>query len=445
MKLRISTGADDLSQSLRSAPCSLLPVPCSLPLGDRLRFPLSNASGSLTSRFPSPTTHHLEYTSTERAGVAVDFFQLGAGTMKAPTNYGSENEETSFIRRVAAPDRPNANRRQKKRLALAGAAITLIAASAVVGYATMRASTVDTAATMPVQQMEASMEVPDFVLSMGDEYFPTFDKLDQDGNNVVTDVEYNNALKEKWAADKQQVASSDLPSVIKDDLDQQLDNKLQIETTCIQKAMKPTKKKSVTFRRDNIDDLYYMLEVFCMQEPVEIPQELLDQFPTTTAPSIIAEPESPSTSESEPAVQTVEVTTPEGIPEEVTVVGPPENGEQTVEIPNEEGGYTTTEVNAETTASGEEKLDIPTDNGETETVVVAPTESENPSMSEGEGGTQTVEVTTPEGIPEEVVVVGPPENGEQTVEIPNEEGGYTTTEVNAETTASGEEKLDIPT
>ncbi|RLN26276.1 hypothetical protein BBJ28_00004532, partial [Nothophytophthora sp. Chile5] len=379
MKLRISTGADDLSQPLRPAHCHSVTVSAFRSRTLRVH--------SLTSRFSSPTKHHLEHTSTERAGLAVGFFQLGADTMKAPTNYGSENEETSFIRRVAAPDRPNANRRQKKRLALAGAAVTLIAASAAVGYATMRASTLDAVAT-PVQQMEASMEVPDFVLALGDEYFPTFDKLDQDGDNMVTDVEYDNALKEKWAADKKRVESSDLPSVIKDDLDQQLDNKLQIETKCVQKAMKP---------------------------------ELLDQFPTTTAPTTIAQPESPSMSEGESGVQTVDVTTPEGAHEEVIVIGEPVNGEQTVEIPNEEGGYTTTEVNVEPTASGEEKLEIPTTDGETATVVVTPTEPESPSMSEGESGVQTVDVTTPEGAHEEVIVIGEPVNGEQTVEIPNEE------------------------
>ncbi|RLN02543.1 hypothetical protein BBJ28_00026299 [Nothophytophthora sp. Chile5] len=366
--------------------------------------------------------------------------------MKAPTNYGSENEETSFIRRVAAPDRPNANRRQKKRLALAGAAVTLIAASAVVGYATMCASTVDTAATTSVQQMEASMEVPDFVLSLGDEYFPTFDKLDQDGNNVVTDVEYDNALKEKWAADKQQVASSDLPSVIKDDLDQQLDNKLQVETSCVQKAMKPTKTKSVSFNRGNIYSLYNMLKVLCMHPHVAIPHKLLDQSPTTIAPLIIAEPESPSMSENEPAVQTVDATTPSGTQEEVTVVGAPVDGQQTVVIPTGDGGQTTTQVVAEPTANGqEEELEIPTDNGETATVVVTPAEPESPSMSESEPAVQTVDVTSPSGTQKEVTVIGKPVYGEQSISIPDgNDGTELVMDVAEEPIGVDGEKLEVP-
>jgi hypothetical protein len=154
--------------------------------------------------------------------------------MKTPSNYGSENEETSFIRRVAAPDRPNSKRRQKKRLALAGAAMVLIGASAGVGYATFKSAQSEAVAK---QQMAASLEVPDFVDSLGDPYFPTFEELDQDGDGIVGYDEYMRDLNLVWAKNREDIANSDLPEVVKEDLNNQLNAKIESDTACVKKAM----------------------------------------------------------------------------------------------------------------------------------------------------------------------------------------------------------------
>ncbi|GMF47955.1 unnamed protein product [Phytophthora fragariaefolia] len=149
----------------------------------------------------------------------------------------ARNEETSFIRRVAAPDRSNANRHQKKRLAMAGAAATLIGASAGVGYATLRSSQVESVAVPAQQQLTASLEEPDFVKSMGDPYYPTFDELDIDGDGIVSYAEYIKDLHKVWDEDREKIANSDLPQVVKDDLNDQLDDKVKSDSACVKKAM----------------------------------------------------------------------------------------------------------------------------------------------------------------------------------------------------------------
>jgi hypothetical protein len=170
----------------------------------------------------------------QKEGQATVYLLTGASTMKTPSNYGSENEETSFIRRVAAPDRPNSKRRQKKRLALAGAAMVLIGASAGVGYATFKSAQSEAVAK---QQMAASLEVPDFVDSLGDPYFPTFEELDQDGDGIVGYDEYMRDLNLVWAKNREDIANSDLPEVVKEDLNNQLNAKIESDTACVKKAM----------------------------------------------------------------------------------------------------------------------------------------------------------------------------------------------------------------
>ncbi|EEY56584.1 uncharacterized protein PITG_10131 [Phytophthora infestans T30-4] len=139
--------------------------------------------------------------------------------MKSSRNYGSENEETDFIRRVAAPDRPNARRRQKKRLAIAGAAMLLVGATA--------------------SQMAANLVVPDFVEAMGDPYFPSFDELDGDGDGVVAYAENMKDLHEVWDKDRVDIANSDLPDIVKQDLNNELDDKVASDSACVKKAMVP--------------------------------------------------------------------------------------------------------------------------------------------------------------------------------------------------------------
>ncbi|EGZ26466.1 hypothetical protein PHYSODRAFT_327368 [Phytophthora sojae] len=143
---------------------------------------------------------------------------------------------------------------------MVGAAATLIGASAGVGYATMR-STQTSAVAMPAeQQMAAALEVPDFVQSMGDPYYPSFDELDKDGDGICP------------------------TPIVKEDLNSQLDDKIESDTACVKKAMITSKKRQLTFDRTTIDSLYYMLEVFCFDTPIEVPQKYIEMFPDTQRP-----------------------------------------------------------------------------------------------------------------------------------------------------------------
>ncbi|RLN66455.1 hypothetical protein BBJ29_002291 [Phytophthora kernoviae] len=349
--------------------------------------------------------------------------------MKLPTNYGSENEEATFIRRVAEPDRPNARRRQKKRLAVAGAAVALVAASAAVGYATFRSASIE-AATIPAQQqMAANLEVPDFVDTMGDGYYPSFDQLDEDGDGVVTYLEYMKDLREVWDTDKENIANADLPQVVKDNLYDQLNDKITSDTACVKKAMVPTKKRMLSFDRKTIDSLYYMLEVFCFETPIEIPQKYLDMFPSPPAP--VVETKAPA----------VEIPTPQGS-ETVTALSPPADGKETVAIETPSGATKVEKVPVVETPEGP-KAEVPTPGGGT-AVVEVPEASQSVLATEAPVIQQNepVEVQTPQGM-EKVTPEGPPSNGVQAVIVENSNGGVKEENLPVVETPQGQPELEI--
>lgn len=164
--------------------------------------------------------------------------------MKTPTSYGSENEETSFIRRVAAPDRRAGNRRHKKRVAIAAATVGLVAASGVVGYASLqRGSTSESAATVSeTEQLEAqndsTLTVPSFVSELDDAYYPQFSQLDANKNGLVSQTEYLVYLNERFDEESAKVTSSDLPDEIKTSLLSQLEAKYDRDSQCALDAIK---------------------------------------------------------------------------------------------------------------------------------------------------------------------------------------------------------------
>ncbi|KAG7394401.1 Ankyrin repeat domain-containing protein 60 [Phytophthora boehmeriae] len=343
--------------------------------------------------------------------------------MKSPTNYGSENEETTFIRRVAAPDRPNAGRRQKKRLILAGAGVTLVSASAAVGYAAFRSSGMDTA-TMPAQQqLSANLVAPDFVSTMGDGYYPEFDVLDQNEDGIVTYPEYMSDLNEVWDADKENIANADLPEVVKDDLYDQLNEKISRDTACVKRAMVPTKKRVLTFNRQTIDSLYYMLEVFCFEEPIEIPQKYFDEFPSTPAPT-----EAPA----------VEVSTPQG-KETVIAEGPPVDGKETVEVVTPNGATKVEEVPVVETSEGP-KAEVVTPSGAAVEVEVHTPATEAPVIEQ----TTSIKIETSQGT-EKIIPEGPPSEGVQTVIVEKSNGETTEEDVPVVETSIGQPELKITT
>ncbi|KAG2778780.1 hypothetical protein Pcac1_g10909 [Phytophthora cactorum] len=364
--------------------------------------------------------------------------------MKSPSNYGSENEETNFIRRVAAPDRPNSKRRQKKRLAIAGAAMLLVGAAAGVGFATLQSTQSNTMAT---QQMAANLVVPDFVETMGDPYFPSFDELDENGDGVVAYGEYMKDLNEVWDQDRENIKRSDLPDVVKQDLNNQLDDKIASDSACVKKAMVPTKKRTLSFDRKTINSLYYMLEVYCFETPIEIPQKYMDMFPETKAPvppaPVIPEIPAPPAATEAATSAPIEVSTPGGGQQTITLVGPAVDSQQKVEIETG-GGVVTTTVQVEQTASGGEKLDIPTPGGQTTTVIVP--ENNIPTTENGSGfknEQQTVNVETPQG-PATVTVESPVIDGKQEVTITTTDGMTTTATADVTPTENGDNELEIP-
>ncbi|ETI47524.1 hypothetical protein F442_08213 [Phytophthora nicotianae P10297] len=177
------------------------------------------------------------------------------------------------------------------------------------------------------------------------------------------------------------------------------------------------------------------------------------ELPEVDTPVIVPEVPAEVVREAEKTgetAQVVDVVTPTGETEQVIIEGEPEHGKQTVEIVDQYGQTTTTEVRVEETASGEQKLEIPTDGGYVAVDVpmtidqMVRGEELNPYMPEEPAPViQTVDVVADNGEHEQVILVGEVEDGKQTVKILNDEGGYTTKEVKAVETDEGE-KLVIP-
>ncbi|KAG7387948.1 hypothetical protein PHYPSEUDO_013346 [Phytophthora pseudosyringae] len=337
--------------------------------------------------------------------------------MKSPTNYGSENEETRFIRRVAAPDRPNSKRRQKKRLAIAGATLGLLAASAGVGYTAMKNAS-STSAAVKTAKLEANMANEAFISKLGDVFHPNFDKIDQDHDGVLAKDEILADLNEKEMVDVEKVKASDLPADIKNNVLALLEEKLKSDSDCAKQA---SDKRELPVTRKDHEIFYYLLDVFCPRVTIAV-----------TPPDQEEEDEISGNAQQ----QTVEIPTPDGGTAEVVIVGEPVEGQQTIAIPDGAGGYTTTEVRSIETPTGEQKILIPNAEGDITPVVVPAVPTE---VTETAEDTQVVDVVTRSGETEQVIIKGEPDHGEQTVEIPNIEGGYTEAEAKVKETPEGEQ------
>ncbi|KAG3169200.1 hypothetical protein PI126_g2921 [Phytophthora idaei] len=341
--------------------------------------------------------------------------------MKSPTNYGSENEDAHFIRRVAAPDRPNNKRRQKKRLAIAGATLGLLAASAGVGYTAMKNAGSTSAVKTANLKADMSNDAKAFISKLGDAFHPEFERIDQDQDGKLSKDEIIADLTQKEMVDVNKVKASDLPEDIKKNVVALLEGKLRSDSDCAKQALD---QRQVAVSRADHEIFYYLLDVFCPRVTIAV------------TPPDQEEQEIPSENQ-----QTVEIPTPDGGTTEVIIVGEPEDGKQTIAIPDEDGGYTTTEVRSIETPTGEQKILIPNAEGDITPVVVPEVPTE---VTETTEGTQVVDVVTSTGETEQVIIVGEPEDGKQTVNIPDNEGGYTETDAKIVETSEGE-KLVVKT
>ncbi|KAI9994468.1 hypothetical protein PInf_011100 [Phytophthora infestans] len=336
--------------------------------------------------------------------------------MKSPTNYGSENEEARFIRRVAAPDRPNNKRRQKKRLAIAGATLGLLAASAGVGYTALKNTGPASAVKTANLKADMSNEAKAFISKLGDAFHPDFNGIDHDHDGKLSKDEIIADLTQKEMVDVDRVKASDLPEDIKKNVVALLEGKLKSDSDCARQALD---QRQVAVSREDHEIFYYLLDVFCPRVTIAVtpPDQLEEGIPTENQ-------------------QTVEIPTPDGGTTEVIIIGEPEDGKQTIAIPDEEGGYTTTEVRSIETPAGEHKILIPNAEGDITPVVVPELPTE---VTETTENTKVVDVVTSTGETEQVIIVGEPEHGKQTVQIPDNEGGYTETEAKVVETSEGKQ------
>jgi hypothetical protein len=202
--------------------------------------------------------------------------------MNTPTAYGSENEETSaFIRRIAAPDRANAKRKQKTRRAVVSATVGILAASAVCGYAAMKNGEASESNVVS-QTLEAA--TAQYVTPIDDSYYPSMEQLDTNKDNIVSQTEYLMYLHTKMESDISQVKAAALPEDIKENLISQITENFESDAKCFLKAMKRLKASKITLTAKKLSLLFNTLDEFCPTNPVVIPEDLL--HPPTEAPAV---------------------------------------------------------------------------------------------------------------------------------------------------------------
>uniref|UniRef100_H3GR53 EF-hand domain-containing protein n=1 Tax=Phytophthora ramorum TaxID=164328 RepID=H3GR53_PHYRM len=226
--------------------------------------------------------------------------------------------------------------------------------------------------------MAASLAVPDFVESMGDPYYPSFDELDQDRDGVVGYQEYMRDLNKVWTKDEEDIANSDLPEIVENDLYDQLNDTITSDTACVKKAM--TKKRALTFDRKAIDSL---LKCTASTPPSKYPrsQKYMETFPDNQAPGAAT-----------PRLSLTAVSAPPAVTERVTVDtdGPVDDDKQVVTTTTADGSKSTTTVDVTKTSDGNNELEIPTGPEGTTTTVTVPSSSS--------GGETTTDILNQLGV-----------------------------------------------
>ena len=178
--------------------------------------------------------------------------------MKTPTQYGSENEETTaFIKRIAAPERVNEKRKQKKRMAVVGATVGILAASAACGYAAVKQN--ESSVTESANLEAASAQ---FVTPLDDTYYPSMSQLDTNRDGVVSQTEYLTYLQNKKNKDVATVDASPLPEEIKNSLKQQIEANFETDANCFVKAMKRVSVLSCVFPLPSLSILFFFPSFF---------------------------------------------------------------------------------------------------------------------------------------------------------------------------------------
>ncbi|KAF1327916.1 hypothetical protein FI667_g7243, partial [Globisporangium splendens] len=325
--------------------------------------------------------------------------------MKSPTAYGSENEETSFIRRIATLDRAGSSRKQKNRLAVAGATIGLIAASAVIGYTALRGGSVGEV-SIPTEQLEASTHAAaansQFVTPLDDSFYPSLEQLDADQDGAVSQTEYLNFLEKKKDADIAEVEAANLPKDIADDLIDKINANFDVDGPCVVRAMRRANK--MTIREENLKLLFYFLDEFCPTTAVNANQKLVDQHNREglTQPPLVVETPSSTEVIGIPVVE-------EGEPSTTIVIDTPSSPTE-VEVPVVTDDNMPTDEIVVETPSGPMVIEVPAETSAPETTVVVDTPS-------GPVATVEIPVVTDENMPTDNIVVETP-SGPMVIEVP---------------------------
>ncbi|GMF68140.1 unnamed protein product [Phytophthora fragariaefolia] len=136
-----------------------------------------------------------------------------------------------------------------------------------------------------------------------------------------------------------------------------------------------------------------------------------------------------------PVLQTVDVVTSGGEEKQVIIEGEPDNGKVAIEIPNNHGGYTETEAKAIETDEGVEVV-IPDSHGETTVVTVPEVPADVTEVASDD--TLVMNIESPSGEKQQVIVDGKPKNRKQTVQIVDRHGATTTEILKTKDTDEGE-------
>ncbi|DAZ99091.1 TPA: hypothetical protein N0F65_008396, partial [Lagenidium giganteum] len=197
------------------------------------------------------------------------------------TSYGSQNqeEESAFIRRVAAPT--DESRRKQKRMAAVGASVVLLAAGAVCTYAALPQ---EKAAQTPTTNLQAKAQylLSPEELSQDDNsgsgdadsgFVPDFGTYDANGDGSISNAEYIARLAANRDDALDRVARSSLSDEKKALYSDRLRHNFETQVGCVTKLAKRDTKTNGDLTEDRFPLFYNMIKEFCLLEDVHIPAE----------------------------------------------------------------------------------------------------------------------------------------------------------------------------
>ncbi|KAG7386562.1 hypothetical protein PHYBOEH_008636 [Phytophthora boehmeriae] len=149
------------------------------------------------------------------------------GESSTPVAERVPDEETAFVKKVEAPKRRQSRMRaKKKRLAVAG--VSVVALVALAGMCAFVALSSESPNETNVVESEVMATDP-----AKEQFVPSFDNYDTDGNGKVSLGEYLDGFAANWGAALEKVETAGLDGAKRSRIDQYLDEDFAEHSNCV--------------------------------------------------------------------------------------------------------------------------------------------------------------------------------------------------------------------